>query len=117
MNATTRSPKKRFFGKKSEQLDAAQLQLLLNGLAQGADEPAPQISTLPVVAALRRSRANSQRLRTPDNLEVVREVIEPQLVVSEPEAWKPAAGHCARARPRRRARSGRAWIAGAHAGQ
>jgi transposase len=79
---------RRFFGKKSEQLDAAQLQLLLNGLAQGADEPAPQISTLPVVAALRRSRTNSQRLRTPDNLEVVREVIEPQLVVSEPEAWK-----------------------------
>jgi transposase len=79
---------RRFFGKKSEQLDAAQLQLLLNGLAQVADEPAPQTSMLPVVAAPRRSRTNSQRLRTPDNLEVVREVIEPQLVVSEPEAWK-----------------------------
>ena len=29
-----------------------------------------------------------QRLRTPDHLEVVREIIEPELVTQEPERWK-----------------------------
>ena len=32
--------------------------------------------------------ARSQRLRTPDNLEVVRQVIEPELVLAKPEQWK-----------------------------
>ena len=35
---------RRFFGKKSEQLDAAQLQLLLSGLAQLETQPAPEKS-------------------------------------------------------------------------
>src|SRR5512137_1055168 len=63
---------RRFFGKKSEQLNAAQLELLLSGLTEGSVElqeegepPAPTTS--------RRTRTHPQRLRTPDNLEVVRE--------------------------------------------
>ena len=78
---------RRFFGKKSEQLSAAQLELLLSGLAEGGvdlkeeDEP-------PALPALRRPRTHTQRLRTPDNLEVVREVIEPELVQAEPANWK-----------------------------
>jgi transposase len=79
---------RRFFGKKSEQLDAAQLQLLLQGLAQGQSEPLPEPSALPMVRAPRRPAANSQRLRTPENLEVVTEVIEPPMVQAEPRQWK-----------------------------
>jgi transposase len=79
---------RRMFGKKSEQLDAAQLQLLLSGLAQLDSPPAPQPSTLPAVCAPRRARANTQRLRTPEDLEVVREVIEPDLVLAHPGQWK-----------------------------
>jgi len=79
---------RRFFGKKSEQLDAAQLQLLLSGLVQSIVEPASQPSTLPALLAPRRARTHTQRLRVPDDLEVVREVIEPQIVQVQPERWK-----------------------------
>jgi transposase len=79
---------RRFFGKKSEQLDAAQRQLLLSGLAQLEAQPAPEKSMLPAVVAPRRARTNTQRIRTPENLEVVREVIEPEQVRAEPEHWK-----------------------------
>jgi transposase len=79
---------RRFFGKKSEQLDAAQLQLLLSGLAPSQSQPLPQPSLLPVVRAPRQPRPHSQRLRTPENLEVVREVIEPEIVQAEPQKWK-----------------------------
>lgn len=77
---------KRFFGKKSEQLNSAQLELLLSGLIQPEsleeDEP-------PAARPLQRSRTpNSRRLRTPENLEVVRTVIEPEPVQAEPEHWK-----------------------------
>lgn len=79
---------RRLFGKQSEQLDAAQLQLLLSGLAQSLVEPGPQTSALPELCAPRRVRTNVQRLRVPDNLEVVREVIEPEAVLVEPGPWK-----------------------------
>ena len=79
---------RRFFGKKSEQLNAAQLELLLQGLTDErlelpAEEDQPQAVSTP-----RRFPANPRRLRTPDNLEVVRAVIEPDLVQADPEHWK-----------------------------
>lgn len=77
---------RRIFGKKSEQLSAAQLQLLLSGLSESIVEtPTPVLSVAP---APRRVRANPQRLRMPDNLEVVRDVIEPDLVLAQPGPWK-----------------------------
>jgi transposase len=78
---------RRYFSKSSEQLDAAQLQLLLSGLTDNT-APAPQQSLLPLGKAPRRERSQSQRIRTPDNLEVVTQVIEPELVAAEPENWK-----------------------------
>lgn len=78
---------RRLFGQKSEQLDAAQLQLLLAGLTQQVIEPAPPKSLLPA-AAPRRERKASQRVITPESLEVVREVIEPDAVKAEPAQWK-----------------------------
>lgn len=78
---------RRLFGKKSEQLDAAQLQLLLAGLTQQVVEPAPSKSLLPV-AAPRRERRTSQRIITPESLAVVREVIEPDAVKAAPAQWQ-----------------------------
>src|SRR5208282_2016962 len=78
---------RRFFGKKSEQLNAAQLELLLSGLAEGnvelSEEKEPPARTAP-----HHARTQTRRIRTPDNLEVVRQVIEPELVKAEPEHWK-----------------------------
>jgi transposase len=79
---------RRFFGKKSEQLDAAQLELLLRGLTEDSVEAVGEDDEPPAAPAPRRPRANPRRLRTPDNLDVVREVIEPELVSAEPEQWK-----------------------------
>ena len=77
---------RRFFGKKSEQLNPAQLELLLSGLVEleslEEDEP-------PAAQPPRRSRTpNSRRIRTPEDLEVVRTVIEPEVVKAQPENWK-----------------------------
>jgi len=79
---------RRFFGKQSEQLNAAQLELLLQGLTEGSVELAEEKDEPPAISAPRPPRANPRRLRTPENLEVVREVIEPELVLAEPEQWK-----------------------------
>src|ERR1017187_9233523 len=80
---------RRFFGKKSEQLDAAQLELLMSGLADGSLDADEEEEEPPAPKAFgARSRTPTQRLRTPDNLAVVREVIEPELVLAQPEQWK-----------------------------
>jgi transposase len=76
----------RYFGRKSEQLDAAQLQLLLSGMTQRLVE-ARQPSLLPV-ATPRRASGQSQRVCVPENLEVVREVIEPEAVQAQPQQWQ-----------------------------
>jgi transposase len=77
---------RRFFGKKSEQLNAAQLELLLQGLVEEVvseekEEPPPR-------PAPRIASSSSQRIRTPDHLEVVRQVLEPELVRAQPDQWK-----------------------------
>jgi transposase len=79
---------RRFFGKKSEQLSQAQLELLLSGLAGNIVEVTPEEKEPPARLAPPRSASHPQRLRTPDNLEVVRQVIEPAVVLTEPERWK-----------------------------
>jgi transposase len=79
---------RRFFGKKSEKLDAAQLELLLNGLTDQTLETIQEEEEPPACLCVRRPRSDTQRIRTPENLEVVRELIEPDLVQEEPEHWK-----------------------------
>jgi transposase len=86
---------RRLFGKKSEQLDSAQLQLLLSGLTQQVVEPAPPKPLLPG-AAPRRARPTPQRIITPEHLEVVREVIEPDEVKAAPQHWKQIAEEVSR---------------------
>ena len=74
---------RRFFGKKSEQLNAAQLELLLSGLTEDSvglsEDKEP-----PAWPAPRHSGTPTRRIRTPDNLEVVRQVIEPELSKPSP---------------------------------
>jgi transposase len=77
---------RRFFGRKSEQLNAAQLELLLQGLVESA--VSEEKKEPPARPAPRTSPSSSQRIRTPDNLEVVRQVIEPELVLAQPDQWK-----------------------------
>lgn len=80
---------RRYFGKRTEQLDPAQLQLLLSGvLPQPAAEPPPSPAPVVRVAGQGRPRSGGQRLRTPDDLEVVSETLEPEMVRAEPDQWK-----------------------------
>jgi transposase len=77
---------RRIFGRKSEHLDAAQLELLLSGLARErvVETPAPQSQAASRTPSVRTTR----RIRTPEDLEVVREVIEPEEVLADPEKWR-----------------------------
>ena len=77
---------RRCFGKKSEQLSSGQMEMLLAGL----DETEIEISlpAKPAAASSPRRRDGTQRVRTPDNLEVVKQVIEPPVVQAEPEKWE-----------------------------
>jgi transposase len=78
---------RRFFGKKSEQLNAAQLELLLSGLGEQSGER-PEEKEPPARPSPRPARPGPRRIRTPENLEVVRQVIEPEVVQAQPEPWK-----------------------------
>jgi len=79
---------RRFFGKQSEQLNDAQLELLLKGLGENSVEGPAQPAAAKESPAPRRPNTRSQRLRTPDNLEVVQVVIEPEVVTAQPQAYK-----------------------------
>jgi transposase len=79
---------RRFFGKKSEQLSSSQLELLLSGLGESSTEATEQEEEPPARPTPSRSRTGAQCIRTPENLEVVREVIEPEWVQAQPEQWK-----------------------------
>jgi len=77
------------FGQKSEQLDAAQMELLMSGLAASVVvEPVEEKKGPPARPAPPRSAARSQRIVTPENLKVVSQVIEPELVAVQPDQWK-----------------------------
>lgn len=77
------------FGQKSEQLDSNQLMLLLSGTGTvevEVPEAKPAQSPAPVVR--KQSAKESRRIRVPDNLEVVSQVIEPEEVRADPSQWK-----------------------------
>jgi transposase len=77
---------RRYFGKKSEQLDSAQMELLMAGLEESQVElPAAKP---PRSRTGRPARNGTQQVRTPENLEVVQRVIEPAPVQAQPEQWK-----------------------------
>jgi hypothetical protein len=71
---------RRFFGKKSRTLSVAQLELLFNGLAQSAWNPRRRGT-----ASLALVTMSLDASASPDNLDVLREVIEPELVQVQPD--------------------------------
>jgi transposase len=75
----------RLFGASSEAIDPAQLELFLQGTSVpvAAAQPA---APAPDLCAPRARREHTPRL--PENLPVVEEVIEPEPVKNQPEAWR-----------------------------
>jgi hypothetical protein len=84
---------RRLFGSKSEKLDSAQLELLLRDLDLGkADASAEKAEVAPNVEVLKpvakRPNNNQRRERWPKELAVEQEVIEPEEVRNNPEAFR-----------------------------
>ena len=78
---------RKLFGAKSEQLDPAQLLLLLQGIDEPGKAPEPV-----AVEASRRSTGQSppheRGPRLPEHLPVIEEVIEPEPVKAAPQDWR-----------------------------
>jgi hypothetical protein len=85
---------RRIFGAKSEQFDAAQLELLLKEDELGkADASAEKAEASPIVETLKpaakRADKNQRRERWPEELAVEQELIEPEEVKENPETRSP----------------------------
>ena len=88
---------RRIFGKSSEQLDDGQLLLLLQGDDGAKKDPASSASPGALEAEIdKRGKESSKPVkprkereaRVPEHLPAVDEVIEPEEVTAEPEAWR-----------------------------
>ena len=84
---------RRIFGTKSEKLDVAQLELLLKEAESGkADASAEKAEASPIVEsskpAAKRAEKNQRKERWPQELAVEQEVIEPEEVKENPEAFR-----------------------------
>jgi transposase len=77
---------RRVFGASSEALDPAQLELLMALPAAAPMVETPVVQSVPEVSVVRARKDRTPRL--PDNLPVVEEVIEPEPVKAQPEAWR-----------------------------
>ena len=83
---------KRMFGKKSEELSPDQLTLLLSGMEEhsrpdGQEDPDPE-EPESLKPPKRRARTGRLAIKTPENLEVVEEVLIPEEVKAQPEQWR-----------------------------
>ncbi len=78
---------RRIFGRKSEQLDANQLEFLLGKLNDPEPTPASGSAALPEAAPAPR-RKKPRQPRCPDNLPVEVEVIDPAPVTENPSLWR-----------------------------
>jgi transposase len=78
---------RRVFGASSEQLDPAQLQLLLSGVELVAPAAEPQAQAPMAKAQVQASR-KAKVPRLPQNLPVVEEVIDPEPVKAAPEQFR-----------------------------
>jgi transposase len=76
---------RRVFGARSETLDPAQLELLM-ALPAAAVVETPAIQPVPELSVVRSRKERTPRL--PEDLPVVEEVIEPEPVKAQPEAWR-----------------------------
>ena len=87
---------RRVFGKSSEQLDDCQLMLLLQGGDEAKKDPASSASPGVLEAEIEKrgketiktKSRKAREARVPEHLPAVDEVIEPEEVVADPEAWR-----------------------------
>ncbi len=79
---------RRIFGRKSEQLDANQLEFLLGKLNDPESSPASGDAALPEAAPAPRRKKPSRQPRYPDDLPVETEFIDPPSVVENPSLWR-----------------------------
>jgi transposase len=85
---------RKIFGVKSEKLDAAQLELLLSQteIELGKGEASAEPEATPIIelakATAKPGCKREHRERWPDDLPVEREIIEPEEVKAEPEAFR-----------------------------
>jgi transposase len=82
---------RRMFGAKSEQLDPAQLELLLSDPGEAPGKaPAPAIVVAELVGAesVAKKPRPPRRPRMPEDLPVIEEVIQPAPVEACPDAWR-----------------------------
>lgn len=79
---------RQLFGSKSEKLDPAQLQLLLDGMGE-PELPEASVDAAETGAKSKRSRRRKPpQPRYPEDLPLVEEVIDPNEVVNDPSAWR-----------------------------
>jgi transposase len=79
---------RRVFGASSEQIDPAQLELLLQLPAAAVSAP-PAAQPLPPLPEPRAPRARKDRtLHLPEHLPLIEQVIDPEPVKAQPEAWR-----------------------------
>jgi hypothetical protein len=79
---------KRFFGSSSEQIDRAQLELFLQDASSPTTSELPFPDEQPVPTAPKKTVIRQRQPRLPENLPVVEEVIDPEPVKAQPEAWR-----------------------------
>ncbi|MFZ1087084.1 MAG: IS66 family transposase [Terracidiphilus sp.] len=79
---------RRFFGQASEQLDPAQLELLLQLAGTAPATPAKPVVVAPEPPRPAPPRRTERTPRLPEHLPVIEEVIEPEPVQAEPEKWR-----------------------------
>jgi transposase len=77
---------RRIFGASSEQIDPAQLELLLQLPATATPPSVEAAPSFPQEHVSRSRRASNPRL--PENLPLVEQVIDPEPVKTQPEAWR-----------------------------
>ena len=79
---------RRVFGRKSEQLDAGQLELLLGDLDKPSPLSASVVAAPPEAEPTPRRKSSPRPPRCPEHLPVETEVIDPAPVQGNPDAWR-----------------------------
>src|SRR5207244_2281929 len=79
---------RRMFGRRSEQLDANQLKLLLEDLDKSGSSPASEVAATSEADLIPRRKPGPRKPRCPDNAPVVIEVLDPEPVSANPSLFR-----------------------------
>jgi transposase len=76
------------FGSKSEQINPAQMELLLGNIEKPAESQTQQVVELPAKPQPAPRQRRPKALRLPENLPVVEEIVDPEPVRANPQDWR-----------------------------